>query len=188
MLPVRLARPEDFTPREYDRARGFKLLAHAEIEAFLEQRVVDTVNAAHTAWKCDQKPRHCLIALVAYREKGFGGVPASVTNDGKKSRDLLLRDRINEARKEFTTFVSQNNHGIREKNVLKLLLPVGLREHQLPSDWLEQMNSFGDSRAEAAHGSAVKYRPDIKGEWEQVVAILTGLKKVDQELTKLANK
>ena len=36
MLPEKFSPTGDYSDRQLDRARGFRLLAHAEIEAFLE--------------------------------------------------------------------------------------------------------------------------------------------------------
>ena len=47
-----------------------------------------------------------------------------------------IRERVSAAKDQFMRWVRVENHGIRERNVLKLLLPAGIREHEIETAWL----------------------------------------------------
>src|SRR5690242_16726393 len=72
LLPAKFDPTSPYSDRQYDRVRGYRLLAHAEIEACIEDLVRDTVIAAWTGWSTDARPRTCLMALVAYYEGDLG--------------------------------------------------------------------------------------------------------------------
>ena len=51
-----------YSARQLDRARAFRLLAHAEIEWYLELVSSETANKAYEAWKVRgviTEPSHC---------------------------------------------------------------------------------------------------------------------------------
>jgi len=84
-------------------------------------------------------------------------------------------------------WVRVENHGIKERNVLKLLLPVGIREHEIETAWLATIDSFGSDRGTTAHQSASKPQalPDPKSELETVKAIVKGMIPIDRRLAEL---
>nr|WP_254449422.1 hypothetical protein [Anabaena sp. UHCC 0253] len=53
--------------------------------------------------------------------------------------------------------IINENHGLKEKNLLALLLPIGLDIKDLDTSWLVTMNTFGENRGEVAHKSASFY-------------------------------
>ena len=98
-----------------------------------------------------------------------------------------MRERVTTAKDDFMRWVKVGNHGIRERNVLKLLLPVGIREIEIESAWLATIDGFGNNRGTTAHQSAKKPQtiPDPKSELETVKAILKGLVPIDRRLSEL---
>ena len=79
---------------------------------------------------------------------------------------------------------SQSFDGIKAKNVRRLLLPAGVFEHELGGTWLNNLNSFGESRGETAHGRTQAI-PDPKSELDTVTDIIRGLERIDSLLTAL---
>lgn len=181
-LPAEFDQTGSYSPRKIDRARGFRVLAHAEIESCLEDLAGETVDAAYKGWWLDQQPRTTLISLMAYCERNFPSREALAEDGGHD-----MRERITAAKNEFMRWVRVENHGIKERNVLKLLLPVGIREHEIETAWLATIDSFGSDRGTTAHQSASKPQalPDPKSELETVKAIVKGMIPIDRRLAEL---
>ncbi len=170
-----------YTTRQFDHARAFRLLAHAEIESFLEDVAFDTVNMAFQAWVDNGIITLPLVAMVAYAEQNLGIVPDRKT---KIEKDLV--DRLERSLSKFNGYAKAGNHGIKEKDVLKLLLPVGMSERDIDSTWLATTSSFGRARGETAHRSnQVDRPPDPRTEFDIVIQILEGLADIDERLLKL---
>jgi hypothetical protein len=176
-----------YTDQEYDYVRAFRVLAHAEIESCLEDLVLDTVATAHTAWKADKKPRSCVAALLAFDEGGAAKIPESLGAAGAVSGVEAKAER---AKNAYFNHVKYENHGIREKNVLSLLLPVGFSIKDIDAVWLGTIDAFGISRGETAHASSFKpvVQPDPAQERATVWAILSGLEAVDRRLDSLKKR
>ena len=82
--------------------------------------------------------------------------------------------------------IIKKNHGIKEENLLEILLPVGISESQLDPLWLADMNAFGTARGDVAHRSGTVYKViDPHLEFNTVQKLLPGLKKLDELLNKL---
>jgi len=81
------------------------------------------------------------------------------------------------------------NHGIREKNLLGMLLPIGIESDDIDATWLATIDGFGQDRGSAAHKSSAVSRtqqpPDPKNEFDRVTYLLQGLKDIDEMLNYL---
>jgi hypothetical protein len=170
-----------YSDRVHDRTRGYRLLVHAEIEAFVEDRVVEVANRAHQLWETARTARPALVALLAY-DLPARDQPTSVLNRPQKpSPDL--RDRVDRARNAFTTHVRTRNHGVKEHDLLNLLMPVGVQEHDLDKSWLTAIDSWAAGRGVVAHtSSGVQQQPDPKSERDSVKLLLDGLRRLDNIL------
>ena len=62
---------------------------------------------------------------------------------------LARESALAEAKKAYSKTVHDNN-GIKEANLIRLLLPVGLRESQFPQGFLPDMETFGTRRGDHA--------------------------------------
>jgi hypothetical protein len=167
-----------YTDRELDRVRGYRLLAHAEVESCLESLALAALDNAINGWVIDRKSRPCLIALMAFHEGERVSFPTAVSDHARH----FLRSRLDSAKARYSIAVS-NNHGVREVNVLRLLLPLGVREADLSGPWLATLDSFGAARGELAHrpGRALT-PPDPPTEIMTVGQIVAGLRAVDRLL------
>jgi hypothetical protein len=181
-LPAKFHETGVYPDRVFDRTRGFRVLAHAEIEACLEDLGVETVNAAFSAWTQDQKPRTTLTALMTFTRAKSLGVPEVLQRESK----YTLRARLDSHRKTYVNWVKMENHGVRESNVLGILLPAGIREHEIDSAWLEKIDAFGSARGNTAHQAGrPQTLPDPKDELQTVRTIVQGLVPVDARLSAL---
>lgn len=184
-LPSKLDETEAYSARVFDRTRGFRVLAHAEIEACLEDLGVQTVNAAYQGWAADNRPRTTLTALMTFTKAKAAGAPDSLHLEQRHT----LRGRLDEARKSYVNWVKNQNHGIREANVLGILLPAGIREHEINAAWLQTIDSFGDDRGDTAHQAGrPETPPHPASEFATVRAIIEGLIPLDIRLQKLRNE
>ena len=178
-LPRRFDPTGSYSERQFDRARAFRLLAHAEIESYLELVSFETANKAYDAWQSRGIITEPLISMVAFTETPLGKVPETKPGTGKAD----LQTRIEKSRNSLTKYSRAQNNGIRERNILRLLLPVGIREADLDSIWLSTIDSFGKDRGETAHKSnRVSNPPDPKNEFDKVDQIVKGLTGIDRKL------
>ena len=180
-LPRRFDATGTYSDRQFDHARAFRLLAHAEFEGYLEDAVFDTANKAFRAWYEHGIITVPLMAMLAYSGKGVGVTPPNM----QKKNDLVAR--VQQSRDTFNRYTKARNHGIRESDVLKLLRPVGISEQDLDATWLSTTNSFARSRGETAHRSnRVTRPPDPRNEFDIVNQILDGLSEIDKRLLELS--
>jgi hypothetical protein len=168
MLPRTFSPTGDYSPVQLDKTRGYRLLVHAEIEAFLEDRATDLASKAFNGWRTDSKPRHTITALLAFcrfADKNYG----------------TLSECVGAA---FATFnyIIRHNHGIKEEDILRFLLAVGVEKAKLDATWLSTLSSLGTARGEIAHRSIRAHQPiDPRTEYDTVTnKILPGLQALDE--------
>jgi predicted nucleotidyltransferase len=166
------------------RTVSFRVLAHAEIESYLEDRASEIHGVAWELWKKYRQPSHTLTCLL-----GFSGVstfpPAeslTVLSGGQRHYvDIAIPlDKANNVWKDNL----RRNNGLRERDVLSLLLPIGVQHSILDQTLLNDLNSFGSARGEVAHTSTVGVTTffDPKTEYSRVLQILEALSGLDEAL------
>ncbi|MGH1396852.1 MAG: HEPN domain-containing protein [Trichormus sp.] len=181
-----------YSDRQLSRTLAYRVLAHAEIESYLEDRVWEVVQDAKRVWDNTGKTRLTLVSLVAFSGQMMEKPPDTLTpSKGKKSvplDKLKTSKKIDLAINSFK-WVIDNNHGIKETNILALLLPIGIDSDDLDPVWLATMNTFGENRGIVAHTSATSYRtiqpPDPASELNMVKQITQELLKVDELINNL---
>jgi hypothetical protein len=182
-----------FTDLQEDQARAYRLLIHAEIENYLETCVANIVNKHLSNWKKSKsfsKTLFCLI--VKYNKSIFLIKNASykATKDIITSSVLIqqtiLDDLIQKAVNAHIDTVRKNNNGIKEKNLISILEPIGIALINLDPIWLGDMNTFGSLRGNVAHkAKAVAGRINPKDELSRVVSLMNGIKKLDDIFSRL---
>ena len=117
------------------------------------------LTAAKARWTATSSAGRCPAALMMYNDKNYS-TPAALAKQAQKHEFSSSRSR--RSQEKHTTHVTRENHGIKEKNILGLLLPVGVLETDLDPVWMGTMSSFGASRGVVAHTSAkrVQTPPD----------------------------
>lgn len=193
-LPARLDPTATYNPRQIALARAYRVLAHAEIEAYLEERVRSIAQDAVSKWKKTGQANRIILGLVAFSGKNMETPPTTLSpphENQKKAwlEKIELNQKINSAVDAFS-YALIKNHGIKEANILRLLIPIGISPDTLDSTWLADMNSFGEMRGEAAHLSpaspSVTNIPHPVEELATVKRLLAGLAEVDEEIDKLS--
>lgn len=169
-----------YSARQLDLTRAYRLLVHAEFEAFLEDRVKDVFLAAQAKWNKSRASSRSLAALLAYAQDGRS-VPEALA--GAAQTDFQRR--VQEVLSQHLHKV-RNNNGVKRKNVLALLLPAGVDEATLDNTWLNAMEAFGSARGHVAHSSSlVAHAIDPQTEVANVATLLKGLEPINDMLDDL---
>jgi hypothetical protein len=192
--------PKEFDPtglydaqdEVFTRAIAYRVLAHAEIESYFEDRALEVVLQARSAWERGLVSRIALC-LVAFSGKEMGLPPATLespnVNKSKTWPSLVdIGEKFVLVTTEFQKFVRKENHGVKEKNLLSLLLPIGVDHTRIDPAFLADMESFGALRGFAAHSSSktsATQGADPAIELKRVEALLFGIETIDGELEAL---
>ncbi|MEU2926240.1 HEPN domain-containing protein [Streptomyces sp. NPDC007251] len=183
--------PKEFDPTGsyeesvYEHTRAFRVLAHAEFESFIEDRVIEVVDHAVSKWKVAGSISTSLLAIVAYRESA-PAIPDSLSEAAAKPAKFpSLEARVDAARTDLHRYVRNQNHGIKEKNLLRLLLPIGVQEVEIDSAWLSATETWATARGDAAHkGAKMQVKPDPQNEIKVVNLVLEGFRDLDEQMAK----
>lgn len=191
MLPLKFSPIGAYSPREEDRARGYRLLTHAEIESYLEDQARSVVTDRIRAWKKNRTPSNLLLAFLACYHSGW--VDFHEENNIRIIELSKSRKRINESISEIidqaqTQFIQnlQSNHGVREKNLKTLVLPTGIDLSDLDATWIADLDDFGKQRGEIAHNTKMTTGGiNPQDEYKRVKSLLVGLKDLDKKFMKV---
>ncbi len=158
LLPRTFSPTGDYTDRQMDRARGFRLLVHAEIESYLEDVSRDTVTDAIRRWKGEGISSRSLVSFLASYHSSWS-VSDTISNDeimqiakSRKNIKESVEKIIDLAQTQFIQRI-QNNHGIIEDNFYGLIVPTGVDISKLDQTWIASLSSFGSLRGKVAHQS-----------------------------------
>jgi hypothetical protein len=182
-----------YSDRQLARTLAYRVLAHAEIESYLEDRAWEVVLNAKSAWDNTGKTSHALICLLGFSSLTMDKPPDTLNKPIRVGQDqhdkqLKISKKIALSVNSFRKVI-ENNHGVKEKNILALLLPIGIDSDDLDSAWLATMNTFGKKRGIVAHTSATSYitvqPPDPATELNTVQQITQELFKIDQLINNL---
>lgn len=195
MIPSDFSPTGDYTDRQIDRVRGYRLLVHAEIEYFIENSAKDLVQEKVTEWNKHGKPSAVIVSLMACYHSGwvYGDDVAneeiiqlarSRKNVKEKSKDI-----VEAAFKQYLKNIS-DNHGIKEQNLRSLIIPTGLYMDDLDPTWITSMNEFGKQRGDIAHKSnKVHEMINPQDEYKRVKdMLLPGIKDLDSRLLLMYKK
>lgn len=173
---------------------SFRVLTHAEIESFLEDRVIEIAKLALQEWKGRKLVSRVLLGLLAFSGQEMKKPPVCLAppNSNKAkiwSEVISSNSRLEKSVSGFVRAVQHDNHGIRESNLLSILLPVGMESTELDPTLVADLDSFGRSRGEAAHsstsGSRVRQSLDPKDEYRRVLELISGMRAIDHRLDEL---
>lgn len=181
-----------YSNRQLALTLAYRVLVHAEIEAYLEDRVWEVVLNAKKNWDSHGKTCRTLICLLAFSGQMME-VPPDTLSPTKGTKKVLegkikINKKIDSAIENFKRVID-HNHGIKEANILALLVPIGIDSGDLAPDWLATMNTFGEERGIVAHTSATSttiQAPDPATELRRVEQIISQeLWKVDELINNL---
>ncbi|WP_158712516.1 MULTISPECIES: HEPN domain-containing protein [Streptomyces] len=182
LLPAAFDPTGSYDDIVYEHTRAFRVLAHAEFESFIEDRCIEVVNEAFKLWVSSGAISTSLLAVVAYKES-LHAIPESLDAAGQKKKYPDLKARVEAAKNDFNRYVRTKNNGIKEKNILRMLMPLGFTEEEINSAWLSTTETWATARGDSAHKTAkMQVRPDPQHEWDTVKEILKGFQDLDGQM------
>lgn len=181
-----------YSESQLSRTAAYRVLAHAEIESYLEERAWTVVIDAKRAWDTTGKTTRTLICLLGFSDLTMDKPPDTLNrtrgNPDDHDKRLKISKKIALSVNSFRKVID-NNHGVKEKNILALLLPIGIDTDDLDPAWLATMNTFGQKRGLVAHKSATSYMtiqtPDPANELNTVTQITDELLRIDELINNL---
>lgn len=191
-LPPRWDPTGAYSERKLDRTRAYRILAHAEIEFFLENLLLDLVERDYNDWRTNKTPSHTMICLLAASKLGWDDLETEsmelkeILPPRIRKGDASIVFMIDRAVSQYREIVKDNN-GIKSKNLKRLIMPLGISLSDLDQIWLNDMNSFGGRRGFIAHTSrlGVTNLPDPRAEKQTVDGLLIGLSELDELVLQL---
>ncbi|WP_139312707.1 HEPN domain-containing protein [Acuticoccus yangtzensis] len=169
---------------------SFRVLSHAAIEEYLEKRAIQIAVSASAICKKHGRISHSAACLVSFSKKIFGEPPDTFDSPQPNQQKIWqekidMKTRVSVAASLYISNIKNENHGIREKNVLNILLPIGFPTEKIDPLMLAEFDTFGKRRGEVAHSSPKVHtvkKPDPEQELATVNRIINLLKDVDDEL------
>lgn len=159
---------------------SFKLLVHAEFEAFIETRVRDTIKQSIAIWKADKRVTRALFGLLLrwYPHFELDKNRYSTPQSSPEIADLLdvLARR---AEREI-----EENNGIKKDAFSRLCYSVGILVDDISPLFLAALESYGKNRGDIAHNPVgkVKTLNDPRVEASEARQIVDFFLQFDQSL------
>jgi HEPN superfamily RiboL-PSP-like protein len=177
-LPKNFSPTGAYTSRQLDLARAYRLLVHAEIESYLEDRSKDLAVRATRQFKSDRRPRKVVLNLLSFHSRGKA-IDESKMLSLYASGAEHVDDSLDSAAAAYHYSVQQN-HGVKQTDLMKLLLPLGFQPSGLDALFIATLDSFGTNRGEVAHTSIkTQQQIDPKTELDTVSLLLKHLENID---------
>lgn len=176
-------------PQEmHSKSLAFLVLTHAEIEAYLEDRCVELSGAAVTAWQATRKVSAPLVGLLAFSGIEHGLPPEKILAPGaNRPKFPVTATEALEKCLAIFTHAAKSNNGVKEKDLRRMFMPLGLDDPSIGTTLMADLDSFGRTRGEAAHVSQlhVTTLKDPQSEYNRVVGLLTLIEGLDTQLDAL---
>lgn len=158
-----------------DCTRAYIVLMHAEIESFLEAMAAAIVADSVQRFEAGRPNKVTLAALATYMEANDGAV------FDPESRIKLRTEKWKATSSDWAALchgqlkkVIGNNHGIREENIRKMFVPMGVDISQADTVWLADLGDLAKRRGAVAHTRVglhqMKPAADQRGLVQRVIA------------------
>lgn len=169
------------------RAASFRVLAHAEMESYVEDVTSELFEHAWVSWTASGTPSRVLLGLLAFSGRSHSLPPPSLKASGKVSLDV---GRAIDLAQAAWRHAHRLNHGVKEENILRLLLPLGIGATEIDATLLSDLSSYGSARGEVAHTSASKVTQyiDPESEYKKVRQLVADLLKLDELILRGCNE
>lgn len=178
------------TARVTVRSLSFRVIAHAEIESYFEDRALEIASTALTAWTTHNHVSRTTISLLGFSGHQMTPPPDTLEAPGENQRKawpekVRIEVRLKNAVDAYVRYVRVDNHGIRERQILAMLLPVGVAPSDLDPLAVANIDNFGRLRGETAHSSTAGQLTvgiDPEAEFRTVQEIVSQLAPIDTAL------
>lgn len=161
-LPKNFSKTGNYSVSQYSAAAAFRLLFHSEMESYLENFALDTLNEIEASVVGGVASRGGSAVLCLYKADGMGGIPTQVSEIDPKP--FLTRTQLKciyELRRRIDA-----NRGVKSHNLLSMFVPLGVSEPSVEEQFLIDLNTLGARRGDVAHKglNAITSLPDPKEE------------------------
>lgn len=173
------------------RMLGFRLLAHAEVEQFVEAcaealtlHYAGMINPQRLTTTLSSRTQRMLLLHLCMTDKY---PPLSITRPRPSPSNKDPLKHILSGLNQHQGVIGGNN-GVSEKDILKLFMPLGFDLQFFDHSWLVAMNNLAKSRGEVAHNSfqlSAQAIPTPRGERDLLVLPLFGLRRIVDEVIRL---
>ncbi|WP_274803913.1 hypothetical protein [Pseudoalteromonas rhizosphaerae] len=191
LLPEEFDDLGNYDNKELDMVKGYMLLVHSEIEYYFESICHKFVDLQVNEFRTSYEPNLCTMALLAYSKLEWDISLEQTTLPSIQSSSLsqTLKTIITKMAKEYNAIIN-GNHGVKEKNLLKLIAPTGTLD-SFPVDELANFDTLGSERGRLAHisGRHIGIQIDPKTQLSNLNNnILPSLKEFDKRLVDIEDK
>ncbi len=125
-----------------EKIRIFQILFHAELECYFEELALSSVLELETQLSTAGWNNPFIRSLLLYS-------PAEYTGN---TAQIMPMDRIVHLISQLKMKIGSNN-GIKEKNIIQIMLPAGIPSSLIPSTLIPNLESLGSARGHLAHKS-----------------------------------
>lgn len=162
----------NYTKKESDQIRGYVILVHAEIEAYFEDMASEKIQKSLDLWKTSRKKSNCLLSVMTFCAK-------DIIWDNSPDKNKI-ESRINRTVIHYINLLNKN-HGVKSKNIRKILLPLGIEEGDFDQTWMNVMDDFGKKRGSFAHTThSIQAQIDLQTEKNRIdVQIVPEISRLD---------
>jgi hypothetical protein len=169
----------DYSREDHALALGFRAIASAHIEDYVEKRCSDVARQGANRFLSSQPTRTGRAILTWYGTRKTQRWPIPL----KESECVPDRLRVEQALKAYLDSV-KNTHGMSGKDARELVVPLGVQEPDLDDLLFSRMDDYAWERQRAVHISVnrVKSMTEPIAEWNEVSDIMTGLSALDDAL------
>jgi hypothetical protein len=174
LLPAVFSLTGRYTPRQHDHTKAFLLLAHAELESYFEDRARKLVTNAEARYQRRGICTPVLSRILVYHNAAKDELGAVSPNAVSKAINYYL-DHLDK------------NHGIKEKNLLTIFLPLGISHPEIDAQLVAACNQLAQKRGQFAHASFKTHQQvDPQTERDNIrLNILPELKNLEKRLKDL---
>jgi hypothetical protein len=170
-----------YTDSDHDQALGFRVLASATIEDYIERRCLETAAKGADRFLKAQPTRTGRALLVWYTVRhSIDPIPL---RDVEHIPDADSMKRSLEAYEKSV----RSSHGIAGAALRKLILPLGVEATDLAPELFDKLESWAASRGAAAHVrvNRVREMTTPEADWARVADLLGLLAELDDSLTRV---
>lgn len=140
------------TPSEQELARAFAIFCHAEMEFYIESICREVGEKICLAAAAGTVASSAIPFIVFSNLQALG---SGEKLGGKDSASRKVSTQFYQAKQKYEETL-ENNIGIREKHIAKLLIPLGLTSDHIDPNFLVDIDQFASHRGRFAHLSRSK--------------------------------
>jgi len=173
-LPDTFSLTGKYSQRQNDLTKAFLLLAHAELESYFEDRARKLAMNAQERFTKSGVCTPILSRLLVYHHAI------------KDSLEPPSQDTVRKAMNYYLDHLDKN-HGIREKHLFTIFLPLGISHSAIDAQLIAACNQLSLKRGQFAHQSFKTHQQvDPKTERDNIMNnILPQLVKLEKQIKKL---